>query len=293
MIALIMTCHQDDIEPASELPGRETASLNEHTKGGELEGKGVEYERYALGRLFAWLVRQHRISSVLEIPAKGEKAMPSLYSLGFGEAGCDVTLINAEKASMWAWDVLEFPVTCQESTDLTNTGLENSTYDLVWNFMALSHHDDPEAFLTEMTRLSRRYILFVSVNRFNPGFLSHRLAHRISGIGWCHGDIRFMNPFLVARFMSEKGLNVVKIGAVDTPPYPDSLGFRDIRLHRMNVDLNQIEWNSRTIGWMKSGRYPAKIKLFYLLERLPMPLVVKLLYAHLFYVVAEIPRTSV
>ena len=284
-----MTLHQDDIEPSSDHPGNKTAYLNEHTQGGELEGKGVDYERFALGRLFARLVQKHRISSVLEIPAKGEKAMPSLYSLGFGEAGCEVALVNAEKASMWAWDVLDFPVTCRESEDLTSTGLEDAAFDLVWNFMALAHHDDPEAFLAEMTRLTRRYILFVSVNRFNPGFFSHRLAHRISGIEWSHGDIRFMNPFLVARFMRDMGLNVVKIGAVDTPPYPDSLGFRDIRLHRMNVDLNRISWNSRTVGWMKSGRYPAKIKLFYLLERLPMPLVVKLLYAHLFYVVAEIP----
>ena len=45
---------------------------------------------------------------------------------------------------------------------------------------------------------------------------------------------------------------------VDTPPYPDSLGIRDMKLHRKNVDLNKIDWDSR-----------------------------KLLYAHLFWVLAE------
>jgi len=65
----------------------------------EIEGKGVDYERFALNKLFQSLVMKYNISSVLEIPAKGEKAMPSIYSIAFGEAGCDVTLVNAEEKS--------------------------------------------------------------------------------------------------------------------------------------------------------------------------------------------------
>ena len=56
----------------------------------EMEGKGLDYERFALNKLFAKLVRTRGIKSVLEIPAKGEKAMPSIYSLAFGQLGCDV-----------------------------------------------------------------------------------------------------------------------------------------------------------------------------------------------------------
>jgi hypothetical protein len=44
----------------------------------EVEGKGLDFERYALNRLFGRLVRRHGIRSVLEIPAKGEKAMTSI-----------------------------------------------------------------------------------------------------------------------------------------------------------------------------------------------------------------------
>ena len=61
-----------------------------------MEGKGLDYERYALDKLFARLVREHDIQRVLEIPAKGEKAMPSICSLSFARLGCDVTLVNAE-----------------------------------------------------------------------------------------------------------------------------------------------------------------------------------------------------
>ena len=115
--------------------------------------------------------------------------------------------------------------------------------------------------------------------------------HRIYDVPWTHGDVAFMNPFHVRRFFEEHGLRVVGSGVVDCPPYPDSLGIRDMKLHRKNVDLNTIDWESRTLTWMKSGRYPPKIRFFYFFEWLPLPFVLKLLYAHLFYVLAEKPST--
>jgi hypothetical protein len=253
----------------------------------ELEGKGLDYERYALNRLFKKLVRRHGIRSVLEIPAKGEKAMPSIYSIGFAEAGCEVTLVNAEEKSRWAWEELGHPVTYLHCEDVEHSGFEEGAFDLVWNFMALAKHEKREALLREMVRLSRGYVMSVAVNRFNPGFFSHRAVHRIFRVPWNHGDVRFMSPFFVRRYFEQRGLEVVRSGVVDTPPYPDSLGFRDMRLHRMNVDLNKIDWDSRTIHWMKGGEYPTKIKLLYLAEALPLPWVVKLVYAHLVWVLAR------
>jgi hypothetical protein len=254
----------------------------------EMEGKGLDFERYALSKLFHDLVASCGIESVLEVPAKGEKAMPSIYSIAFAEAGCRVTLVNAEEKSDWAWKELGYPVVYRACDDPCRTGLPAAEHDLVWNFMALAQSPAREALLREMARLSRRYVMFVGVNRFNPGFFSHRTAHRVFDVPWNHGDVRFMNPFFVSRWMDEQGLEVVRRGAVDCPPYPDSLGFRDMRLHRMNVDLNKIDWDSRTIHWMKDGRYPPKIRMMYLFEQLPLPFPVKLVYAHLFWVLARV-----
>jgi len=253
----------------------------------EIEGKGLDYERYALNKLFKKLVRRHDLRTVLEIPAGGEKAMPSLYSLAFAEAGCAVTLVNAEEKSKPAWSGLGLGVSHVHADVLHRTGLPEASFDLVWNFMQLSQYERKDDLLDEMIRLSRRYVMFLAVNRFNPGFFSHRMVHRRFQVPWTHGDVAFMNPFRVRRYFEGRGLDVVKIGAVDTPPYPDSLGFRDMRLHRMNVDLSKIDWDSRTLGWMKTGRYPLKLKFLYLFEWLPLPLPLKLLYAHLFWVLGE------
>jgi hypothetical protein len=256
----------------------------------EIEGKGLDYERYALNKLFHRLVRTHGLRTVLEVPAKGEKAMPSIYSVAFAEAGCAVTLVNAEPRSSWAWNELGYAVRHVASERPEATPIEPAAHDLVWNFMALAQHPRPAALLAEMVRTSRRYVMYVGVNRFNPGFLSHRAVHRWFEVPWSHGDVRLMSPFRMRRLFREQGLRIVRTGAVDTPPYPDSLGFRDMRLHRLDVDLNKIDWDSRTIHWMKSGAYPVKLKLLHAFERFPMPWPIKLFYAHLFWVLGEVAR---
>jgi hypothetical protein len=256
----------------------------------EVEGKGVDFERYALDKLFTKLKHKLGIETVIEVPAGGEKAMPSIYSLSFGRLGCNVTLVNAEPKSRWAWERLGYPVNYFDCDDVASTGLDDLHSDLVWNFISLSQREDPVPQLREMIRLSRRYIMFIGVNKFNPGFLSHRMVHRVYDIPWSHGDVRFMDYRFVSQFFKDHCLNIVQCGVVDTPPYPDSVGFRDLRLHRMNVDLRGLDWDSRSIAWMESGQYPLKIRLLYLFERLPLPLFLKRYYAHLSYVIAEKPQ---
>ncbi|MEO5377692.1 MAG: class I SAM-dependent methyltransferase [Magnetococcus sp. DMHC-6] len=261
--------------------------MAEQVQTPEWEGKGVDYERYAMYRLFVVLVKRFGWQRVLEIPAGGEKAMPSLYSLPFGAMGCQVTLANPVARSLLSWERLGYPVTSVVLPDITATGLEAGQFDLVWNFMTLARVRDKEALVQEMARLTSKQMLFVAVNRFNLGFFSHRMVHRYSGIVWNHGDVAFMNPFYTRRWLQGQGVRVVAQGVVDAPPYPDSLGFRDLRLHRRNEDLHQLAWESRTVDWMQKGVYPRKLFWLSLGERLPLPWPLKLFYAHLFWIVVE------
>ncbi|MEM7396643.1 MAG: methyltransferase domain-containing protein, partial [Verrucomicrobiota bacterium] len=141
--------------------------MNEERTNVEWEGKGLDYERYAMNILFRRMVERHGIKSVLEIPAKGEKAMPSLYSIPFGQHGCEVSLVNPEEKSKWAWEKLGYPVTYHEFDPVEKTDFDDGSFDLVWNFMSLSQYDRKDALVEEMKRVSRKYILFIAVNRFN------------------------------------------------------------------------------------------------------------------------------
>ena len=259
----------------------------------EVEAWGLTYERYAIAQCLIGLARRHGITEVAEMPAHGEKAMPSLYSLGFGLHGCKVDLINGDPSYEDQWQRLSLGdrVRFIEVPDLCRTGLPDASYDLVWNFAYLPYSLDPGTLLREMARLSRRYVAFFSVNDGNVGFPIHRMVHRWTGIPWTHGDITYNNRRNVVRFLVENGLGVVEKGFVNCPFWPDSLGPRDVRLHRMfeKYGKQKVRWESPHVHMLEHDAVPAWIKLVYLFERMPMITPLKTLYAHIFYVIGRKP----
>jgi len=55
----------------------------------------------------------------------------------------------------------------------------------------------------------------------------------------------------------------------------------------MKLDLTKIEWKSKTIDYLKLGKYPSWIHGVYAFEKMPMFLPVKLLYSHIYYVLGK------
>jgi hypothetical protein len=89
--------------------------------------------------------------------------------------------------------------------------------------------------------------------------------------------------------MRRHGLKVTKKGYVDCPPWPDSLGFRDMRLHRENITFESADWESPYINALTSHKFPLWIKLVYMWEKAPNFSFLKTLYAHINYIVGENP----
>jgi len=260
----------------------------------ESECFGLVYERYAFGKLLQKFVRQYNIKSVLELPGGGVKAMPSIYSICMALAGCEVTVVNGEKASLNVWRRLgiEDMISFVECDDLCNTRLPDNSFDFVWNFVVFGTFEKPENLLREMARLSRRHVgLFLS-NKRNVGYYLHRFAHWYTKIPWTHGDMTLRNPKRVKDMMRDQGMEIEKVGFVDTPPWPDATGFRDIRLHRLTmekkIDLSRVNWKSSYVDFLESNQFPSWIKVVYAFESIPMPYFLKQFYAHLFYVIGNV-----
>lgn len=255
----------------------------------EIESWGVTYERYALGWELAKLKTQYSIETVAEMPAHGAKAMPSIYSIGFGLARARVTLINSVVEYEWCWNKvgLRDMVRFVHADSIYNTNIPDNAFDFVWNFAYLPLEKDKHRLIEEMKRISRRYVAFFSVNYGNTGFHIHRMLHKIKNVSWTHGDIYYNKRKKIALFMKKHGFRIVETGFVDCPVWPDSLGFRDMRLHRQNVLFDETQWESPYIDNLASGRVPLWIKCVYTWERIPNLSFIKTLYAHVNYIIGK------
>lgn len=262
---------------------------SDETRAKEIEAWGVTYERYALGKKLARLTNKYAIQTVAEMPAHGAKAMPSIYSIGFGLAGANVTLINGIDTYDQCWKQLGLDrnVTFLTANSLHDTDLPDSAFDMVWNFAYLPLEANRDKLIEEMKRISKKYVAFFSVNHGNIGFHIHRFLHKMLKVTWTHGDVYFNKQQNIIRFLTEHGLSIVEKGFVDCPIWPDSLGFRDMRLHRQNISFDGTQWESPYIDHVAFGTFPLWIKCVYAWEKIPNFPFIKTLYAHINYVIGE------
>lgn len=255
----------------------------------EIEVFGVNYERFSVGKKLSRIATKYHIHSVLEMPAHGAKAMPSIYSIGFANKVDKITLVNGVEKYIKEWEKLGAgdKVKWIYEEDICHTDIPSSSQDFVWNFAYIPTCDDPDKFIEEMKRISKKYVAIFSVNAGNIGFPIHRMVHKKTGIPWTHGDIRYNNRHFVKKKMKEHGLRVIETGFVDCPVWPDSLGFRDVRLHRMNIDFSQMDWEAPYIDMLKNDAFPKWMKAVYVVEKLPLPKFIKSIYSHINYTIAE------
>lgn len=264
----------------------------------EREVFGITYDRAALKGLQEILVRDLGLASILENPSAGAKAAGSLYSVGFALAGCDVTLVNPEAGPLHYWDELDIRdrLTTTDNPDSISLPFPDHHFDLAWNFVTFATLADPDAWLREMIRVSRRYIFVVCCNNFQSGYPWHRVLHLAYRIPWRHSVPHFNYPWNVKRWFRSHGLEVMEAGTIDSPPWPDPVGFRDIRMHkRFGADLDGMEarrpdrWIVPMMEYLRDGEIPTWIRMLRTVDLRLRKGYKKLPVSHLFYVLARLP----
>jgi hypothetical protein len=261
----------------------------------EVEVFGVTYDRYMLLQLHQLLTRDLKLKKIVEMPSHGAKAAGSVYSVGFGLAGCRVLLVNHEPDMMYAWQELGIDrhVETLSHRDVYQSGLADDGFDLAWNFVTWTELDDPLLYLREMKRISSGYVLLVTCNNFQPGYPWHRFLHKIFGFPWTHGNVAYNHLTKVKKLFGQAGLDVVEYGAIDSPGWPDPSGPRDVRLHRRygtgqaRHPRKKPDWEVPIIRYIKENRFPSWMirlgKLDMAFRKGPW----KLPISHLFYVLGK------
>jgi hypothetical protein len=259
----------------------------------EIEVFGVTYDRYVLLQLHRIMTKELELKTVVEMPSHGAKAAGSLYSIGFGLAGCNVTLVNPDMEMIYGWDELGIGNNVQtvKCHDVCNTPFDDNSFDMAWNFVTWTELDKPELLIKEMKRISKKYVLLVTCNNFQPGYPWHRFLHWVFGFPWTHGQVKYNHITKVKRVFEKTGINVIEYGAIDTPGWPDPSGPRDVRLHRrystrgIMPDETRPEWGVPILDYIKAGNFPGWMKYLGRWDMAFRKVVFKLPLSHLFYVV--------
>ncbi|MDL2329428.1 class I SAM-dependent methyltransferase [Desulfosarcina sp. OttesenSCG-928-A07] len=264
----------------------------------EIEVFGVTYDRYVLFQLHQVLTQTLNLSTIVEMPSHGAKAAGSLYAIGFAAAGCKVTLVNPEIETLWGWEKisLQDKVAWANDTHVYKTGFPDNAFDLAFNFVTWTELSSPALYLKEMKRISKKYVLLVTCNNFQPGYPWHRFLHRVFGFEWNHGQVEYNHITRVKKLFTECGLNITEYGAIDTPGWPDPSGPRDVRLHRRfgksRMDHTSLprkgpEWEVPFLEYVRKNTYPEWMKVLGRWDMRFRKGVFKLPMSHLFYVLGE------
>jgi hypothetical protein len=191
------------------------------------EGIGTVYERLVIDDYFRKLQAEGSIRSVLESPADGVTGVPGINSLEFARNGGIVWLTNPSQkmldGAQYIWKQLDMVDKVHlRKCEIDDTPFEADKFDLVWNYCIFERFRNPSSLLSEMKRVSRRYVLIMTQNSFNFGTFFHKIYHNVADLEWDHGDTRQMTFSAIRKAIEEQGLQIEDEGSIDIPPWMDT-----------------------------------------------------------------------
>jgi hypothetical protein len=260
----------------------------------EREPFGITYDRLRLDLVFDDLLDRYPVQTVLEYPAEGAKAMPSIYSLGLAARGCDITLVNPSEQGLDVWrDLgLEDRFEVVQVDDLSAPQLPRDEWDLVWNFVSVGFRTDFDRVLASMVDVSRRYVLTVHCNAYNFGYPWHHFLHWALNLEWTHGETDYFWPHRVREAYRNCGAEPIDFGLFDMPGWPDPPGFRDVRLHLSGGDDVEIfDWSAPIAEFYRRGDISAGLSFLSRIESGPVPDLIRFVFSHLFFVLSDVRRS--
>ena len=136
------------------------------------EGLGTTYERFILHRYFERIKNRYEIQSLLEAPSFGMTGVSGINSLWWASGGARVAVIdnNRERIELikGVWEALSLEaVFIYEQREYEVLPFADNSFDMGWNFAALSVVPRLEKFLHELTRVSRKAVFICIPNRLN------------------------------------------------------------------------------------------------------------------------------
>lgn len=234
------------------------------------EGIGTVYERVVVDEYFREITQKYQIKTVLETPADGVTGVPGINSLEFAKNGASVVLTNPSNLMLqnakkvWEREGLlkkvEF-IQCE----VDELPFKDEEFDLVWNYCMFERFQNPEIILSEMKRVSKKYLYFLTQNAHNLGTPLHYLYHKFNHLEWDHGDKKLMKLETIMKILSKNQLEILEVGAIDAPPWLDTWDMPLRGELKKILNVLGLKWNWQTKG--KQGKNSKLLSFFVWIEK--------------------------
>ena len=255
------------------------------------EGLGLVYERFVLNDFLLYIKGQYGFYSVLEAPLFGMAGVSGINSVALAKIKTPVTLAddNPERLAgvRRIWDELGLPATFQLIEDWGRLPFPDHSFEFVWNWAAIWRIREPDALLREMVRCSSK-LVFVAVP--NPVQIGYQFRKYIAEPEFVKEvDERWTNIGMIRRKLEALGVQIIRQGVLDTPPWPDTVMPASELLGRLGIRSKKLQSRFQGEGWRWStmdyylgkdlGLYNRVMKYAWL-ERLRIPWRVKQIWSH-------------
>lgn len=258
------------------------------------EGMGGAYERIAYTNIIKHWAEEYNCRDILELCGTYIAGIPGFNSCLLAQNGFRpvVTVHERDYAdTLEAWDMLGLTdrATIIQWNYGSKTPFKDQEFDIVWNHLAFENYDNPAILVNEMKRISKKLVMNLTLNPFNFGYWIHWAGHIIQRDPWDHGKPATAMLRTIERVHRECGLKHVESGALDMPPWMDTVNGQ-IGGSMTYADTLPDSLSSK---WTWCSPDPQcqnhrLVKLFWGWER-TVPEWFRRLMSHHLYVISEVP----
>ena len=100
------------------------------------------------------------------------------------------------------------------NSDFLNLPFEPNSFDLVWSSSLIDDVPNPKAYILEMKRVSRKYVLLFASNDLHPTHIYSKFKK---------ASVPWIDNRTLPRIIESCGLKIIDKGNIDSPPWPSGI----------------------------------------------------------------------
>ena len=244
------------------------------------EGPGVVHEHFVKMEYLDKIDRKYDPKIILEIGNCVESKSAGIDSVIFLMRRKEIIFIDMLLNNLKLAKKLD-EMFCRKSELIRASPMKlpfrPNCFDLVFSSCVLDYVDSPKLILKEIVRVTRGFLLICSTNRLHVAHFLHKFFHSIMTAPWEKAK-NLMTFWDLRRLVEEEGVEVIDGGGIDMPPILSCW----VKLGEKN-EKSEFQ----TINPRKNPLMFKLLSLFCFFEK-SMPQVVKILQAHMVYILAEV-----